>query len=94
MSLSGITEKVYKMFTIGVDKQESFKPDSYSHIGDIVIHLNDDLYMISRSVFTFWDVLGEIGGLYGILFGLFSSLASIFAVNKAENFLASHLFVT
>jgi hypothetical protein len=48
---------------------------------------------VSRSVYTFWNVLGDIGGLYGVFVSGCASLISIFAYQKSSNYLASQLYL-
>ena len=43
-------------------------------------------------MFTFWNVLGELGGLYGVFFGLFDFLVSKMTYQRADNILASHIY--
>ena len=45
-----------------------------------------------RTVLNFWAVIGEIGGIYGVLTGFFGLLASILTYNKSENVFARHLY--
>ena len=51
-----------------------------------------DANLVQRSAYTFWTVLGDVGGLNGIIFSLAAAIVSVFAYNKDENYLASELF--
>ena len=51
-------------------------------------------YHVSRSVFNFWNVLGEIGGLYGVLYGSFAAILSIINFNKTENFMVAQIYAS
>lgn len=47
---------------------------------------------VERSIYNFLMVLGDVGGLYGLLFSVGSSLCAIFHFQKPENILAQSLF--
>ena len=51
-----------------------------------------DLNSISRTVFSFWEVLGELGGLYSVLYGFCAYILAIANTNKTENYMAAQLF--
>ena len=91
MSLVGLTEQVYDFFSVEEISKETGAHNFFS-IASFNIQLDRNEDKISRSSMTFWNVLGEIGGLYGLLFGLFSFIDSMFSYNKAENSLASRLY--
>ena len=76
MSLTGITEAEQGFFTIKEIEKENFFRNFFS-AGEIFIHLDLDLHLIKRSVINWWNILGEIGGLYGVIFGAFFVLNSI-----------------
>ena len=67
-------------------------PPSYYTAASIIIHMDLDLVYVGRSVFTFWEALGEIGGLYSLLYGFFLFLSQIFSYNKSGNLMASKLY--
>ena len=54
--------------------------------------MNKDLNLVKRSVFTFWHALGEIGGLFGVVYGSFFILIQFANYNKAEDFIATQLY--
>lgn len=51
-----------------------------------------DLEKLNRSVYTFWNVLGDIGGLYGVFVSGCTTLISILTFQKSYNYLASQLY--
>ena len=51
-----------------------------------------DLEELNRAVYTFFDVLGNVGGLGGVLFSIAAFINGIFSFNRSENYLVSHLF--
>ena len=51
-----------------------------------------DLYRYTRSAYTFLDLLGDIGGLFGALNALFSGLVLIMNYNGLNHWLASKLY--
>ena len=90
MSVVGLTETVHNIYSL-VLSQELFS-GSYFIASDISFQLDHNLVKVSRSVFNFWQILGEIGGLYSVLYGVFALTNSIFSYKKSENFMASQLY--
>ena len=72
-SLAGITETNRRIFSL---EQTEFEPaiNGFYLGSEIIFHLNKDLHLVKRSVFTFWNALGEIGGLFGVIYGSFAIL--------------------
>ena len=54
--------------------------------------LSLDVEQINRSVYTYFQALGDTGGLNGILISIASLIVSVLNFNKAENFLVSMLY--
>ena len=54
--------------------------------------MSRDAIFVQRSAYTLWAVLGDVGGLNGVIFSVAATIVSIFAYNKDENYLASKLF--
>ena len=50
--------------------------------------MNYSVKTIERSVYNYLMLLGDVGGLYGLLFSVFATLSNVFNFKKAENFLA------
>ena len=59
---------------------------------DLTIEMDRDLIGISRSGYTFLDVLSDVGGLQGILLSFCFMLIMIWNHNNFDNYLASRLF--
>ena len=47
---------------------------------------------IERSVLNFWGVLGEIGGLYSVLFGTIALTSFIINYKSNENYMTAQLY--
>ena len=47
---------------------------------------------VERSVYNFLMFLGDVGGLYGILFSVSAILNSIFSFQNSENLLVQSLY--
>ena len=45
-----------------------------------------------RSVYNFLMFLGDVGGLFGLLFSVFATLNNVFNFQKAQNFLVYSLY--
>ena len=54
--------------------------------------MNMDIVKVSRSVYTFFDLLGNVGGLAGIFFSIVAFLHSIWKFNASENSLVEQLY--
>ena len=51
-----------------------------------------DTNTVFRAVYNTFNLLGDIGGFYGLLFSLASALLSVLNFQKSENLLAQNLF--
>ena len=47
---------------------------------------------VERSVYNSLMLLGDVGGLYGLLFSVLATLNSIFSFQKPENLLVQSLY--
>ena len=47
---------------------------------------------VERSVYNTLMLLGDVGGLYGLLFSVFSILNQVFSFQKSENLLVQSLY--
>ena len=56
------------------------------------ITIDEDVVNIDRSAYNFFQVLGDVGGLYGILFSVAASLHSWLNYSKAENYMTKALY--
>ena len=59
---------------------------------DITFELDLDRKFIKRMCYSFLDLLGDLGGVIGILMVIFSSVVSCFNYNNFDNFMVSRLF--
>jgi len=57
-----------------------------------MLTMSQDLNKVSRSVYTVFALLGEVGGLYGLFVSAASTLLSVIDFAKAENYLVSRLY--
>ena len=44
-----------------------------------------DAQKVERSVYNFFALLGDVGGFFGLIVGVFASIDSVFNFQKAEN---------
>ena len=51
-----------------------------------------DLYEESRSVYTFFDVLGNVGGLSGILTSIAATISAALNYQRTEDHLVKKLY--
>ena len=61
-------------------------------ISQIDIEMDLDLIEISRTNFTFFDALSDIGGIQSVLSSLFSILLVVLNYEHLENYMASRLY--
>ena len=59
---------------------------------EITMEMNLDLAKVSRSGYTFIDVLSDIGGIQSILISTITILISIFNYNHFDDYMATRLF--
>ena len=50
--------------------------------------MNLDLKTVNRSVYNFFNLLGDVGGLYGLFFSLLATLNGFLNFQNPENFLS------
>ena len=51
-----------------------------------------DATKITRSVYTFWTVIADVGGLFGLLISIATSIHSVIGHQKSENYLVEQLY--
>ena len=61
-------------------------------MAEILIKVEKDHYLVSRSVFNFWTLLSEYGGLQGIMISIFGIISHMFSYNMPENMVADKLY--
>ena len=54
--------------------------------------MNFDLKTVNRSVYNFFNLLGDVGGLYGLFFSLLAALSGFLNFHNPENFLVQQLY--
>ena len=95
ISLSTLTQEEEKFYQIAFKEQrtraDSQKPDYLTRL-TFSFTMNLNAKNVSRSVYTFWTVLGEVGGFYGILIYLAAYASSVFVYQKSVNHLAGKLY--
>ena len=59
---------------------------------DVTFELDLNQKFIMRKSYSFLDLLSDIGGMIGILMGIFSSIVACFNFNNFDNYMVSRLF--
>ena len=59
----------------------------------VTYELNRDLRIVRRSVYSFLDLLGELGGLAGALHAFFSVTIIILQFRAVTSYLSQHLYL-
>ena len=93
MAIDGITELEGRGFEV----EEIFSgyawEDYYSRLGLMWV-MNRDVIREERAVLNTFDLLGKVGGVYGLLATISGTLLSIINYQKSENILVSKLYST
>ena len=75
MALTGLTGQISKFFTIA-EYATSANVFGFRTRLTLTYHMSQDLVNHDRSVLTFVAVLGEVGGLYGLLVSIAGTILS------------------
>ena len=92
MSIPDITDAEESLISIVRKSSEPVLSDDFFTRMIVEFEVSRDTIFVQRSAYTLWAVLGDVGGLNGVIFSVAATIASIFAYNKDENYLASKLF--
>ena len=82
ISLEGITGNAVNYFSVSESQRETVQRGFFTAL-TVVFQIDPDLHQVQRQVYNFWEVLGEIGGIYGIVYASCSALLSIINYQKA-----------
>ena len=91
MAINGLTDKEDTIFSI----QERTVVQFNYEFNDRYLqsyHMNLSVKTTERSVYNFLMLLGDVGGLFGLLFSVFATLNNVLNFQKAENFLVQSLY--
>ena len=94
IGLPGLTENENRGFSLV--EAETFKrvqPTDRTKY-QITYQHNLDAVKITRSIYTYFQALGDTGGLNSILVSITSVLVSVLSHNSAENFLVNRLYTS
>lgn len=91
MSLSGITTKEESFFTV-TESRDLSRTKEYCTRLKTIVTMSLNAKNVNRGVYTFWNVISDVGGLYGVLSVAGTIIISIFGYKKAKNYLASQLY--
>jgi len=91
MAINGLTGKEETFISVEEGGTKTRTDSFYTRL-QIEYYVSQDQRTFDRSVYTFWSVLGDIGGLSGILVSVVSTLLNVLNFNKPENHMASRLY--
>ena len=57
-----------------------------------MIYMDYSVETVERSVYNLLMLLGDVGGLYGLLFSVFATLNNVFNFQKSENIMVESLY--
>ena len=92
MSIPDITDAEESLISIVSKSSEPVLAEDFFTRMIVEFEVSRDAIFVQRSAYTLWAVLGDVGGLNGVIFSVAATIVSIFAYNKDENYLASKLF--
>ena len=69
----------------------TYEKDYFAQV-DLLIELNLNLKVLERKNYTVLDVLSDVGGVYSVLFAVFSALINVCNYNNFDNFMAKRLY--
>ena len=75
-----------------MEDSEVLRTEKYNSRLEYELFLDRDMQSINRSVYNIFMFLGDIGGLVGILFSLFSNFLTITNVNDPTYYMVSKLY--
>ena len=95
IALDGITTKETDYFQLheGFEYPRLLSGTSTNTRLQLIFTLNQDVTVISRTVYSTFMLLGDVGGFTGLLFYVGSSIVSLLTYNNPQNRLVEKLFV-
>lgn len=75
-----------------IEETRTFSNGDYADRVILQYRMSKDLIQIDRSVYTTFNLLGDVGGLYGLLVSIASALLRLINFGEAENNIASGLY--
>ena len=93
MALTGITEKEENLFELiyTKDADRILTHEENTRL-QIVIELTDEVILIERQVYNLFTLLGDVGGLSGLLYAIGSVLSRTFNFANAQNSVVQSLY--
>ena len=80
------------MFRLEKSNTRSYENSDRTIWVSVAVEMSLSINKVSRSVYTMFDMLSDIGGLLGILVSVFAIMAGIWNYLAYDNFLVSRLF--
>ena len=91
ITLDEFTEFQTSVFGVELSPSLPFTRDKRT-LSRIIFELNPDMIEITRDVYTFLDLLSDIGGMQGMLIGLVAQFFVYWEYNQLENYMISKLY--
>ena len=86
--VDAIIEKINNKFRTKIQQLNVTKGGVQYYLGlTLDYSLSMDQHNLSRAVYTYFDVLGNVGGLSGVLFSVAAFLNGMFTFNHSDNVL-------
>ena len=92
MGIIGLTDKEDTLFTVSEATTRMYVTGDFFLRYVQSYNLSYSMKKVERSVYNSLMLLGDVGGLYGLLFSVFSILNAVFTFQKRENLLAQRLY--
>ena len=91
MSINGVTDDEDTFFTLK-KWSDGTRTDAFHTRLLLSYSMSLDAQKITRNVYNFFTLLGDVGGLFGLLISVASSFAGVLSFQKADNFLTDHIY--
>ena len=92
LALSEYTEVEENCFSLEYSTVQT-QAEYYTRAG-FDIRLDLDVTLIERNVYNILMLLGDVGGLMGVIYSISASILSLVTFQNAENFIAKSLYLS
>ena len=93
MPVVGVTDNEVTFFSVNEESFQTRTPNRLCRLG-IQFQMSIDQHVEDRSVFTFFDLLGNVGGFAGVLASIAAVINNFFNYQRGENQLVTQLYKT
>lgn len=92
MSITGLTDGAGVYFSMQDNEKTSTRTEYFATRFQINYEMSLNSVLTTRSVYNLFTLLGDVGGLFGLLLSVAAWFSGILTFQKAENFLVKHMY--